>query len=38
VHAALNRLAQKSYPDSTSVDYVYDLASKVTQVNDPTGV
>ncbi|HXP71373.1 MAG TPA: RHS repeat domain-containing protein [Candidatus Dormibacteraeota bacterium] len=29
--------AQKSYPDSTSVEYVYDLAGKLQQVSDPTG-
>jgi RHS repeat-associated protein len=28
---------QKTYPDSTSVEYTYDLVSKVLQVNDPTG-
>jgi RHS repeat-associated protein len=33
----LNRLTQKTYPDSTSVEYVYDLVGKVLQVNDPTG-
>jgi RHS repeat-associated protein len=37
VYDALNRLTQKSYPDTTSVNYIYDLASKVQQVNDPTG-
>jgi len=37
VYDALNRLAQKTYPDTTSVDYTYDLVGKVTQVNDPTG-
>jgi len=30
-------MTQKTYPDSTSVDYVYDLVSKILQVNDPTG-
>jgi len=34
---ALNRLTQKSYPDSTSVNYTYDLDSRLTQVTDPTG-
>jgi YD repeat-containing protein len=33
----LNRLAQKNYPDSTSVEYVYDLVGKIQSVNDPTG-
>jgi RHS repeat-associated protein len=37
VYDALNRLTQKSYPDTTSVSYIYDLASKVQQVNDSTG-
>ena len=34
---ALYRLTQKTYPDSTSVEYAYDLAGKVQQVSDPTG-
>jgi len=34
---ALNRLTHKGYPDSTGVDYVYDLVGKIQQVNDPTG-
>ena len=34
---ALNRLTKKQYPDSTEVDYVYDLVGKIQQVNDPTG-
>jgi YD repeat-containing protein len=34
---ALNRLSHKGYPDSTGVDYIYDLAGKVQQLNDPTG-
>jgi YD repeat-containing protein len=34
---ALNRLTHKGYPDSTGVDYVYDLAGKIKQVTDPTG-
>src|SRR5581483_12228593 len=33
----LNRLTHKGYPDSTGVDYVYDLAGKIRQVTDPTG-
>ena len=33
----LNRLTQKTYPDSTSVAYTYDNASRLTQVSDPTG-
>ncbi|HET9406396.1 MAG TPA: RHS repeat-associated core domain-containing protein [Candidatus Sulfotelmatobacter sp.] len=33
----LYRLASKTYPDQTSVDYAYDLAGKVQQVSDPTG-
>src|SRR5579864_5108251 len=37
VYDALNRLTQKSYPDSTSAAYTYDLASRIQQVNDPTG-
>lgn len=37
VYDALNRLTLKNYPDSTSVDYVYDLVGKVKQVTDPTG-
>jgi YD repeat-containing protein len=32
-----NRLAEKLYPDSTSVNYTYDLDSRLTQVTDPTG-
>ena len=32
-----DRLTQKSYPDSTSAEYAYDLVGKVLQVNDPTG-
>ncbi len=34
----LNRLTHKGYPDSTGVDYIYDLAGKIRQVSDPTGV
>ena len=30
-------MTQKNYPDSSSVEYVYDLVGKVMQVNDPTG-
>jgi RHS repeat-associated protein len=33
----LNRLTQKSYPDSTSVNYIYDNDSRLTQVTDSTG-
>src|SRR6266478_4128885 len=33
----LNRLTQKSYPDTTTVNYTYDLDSRLTQVTDPTG-
>ena len=32
-----SHLTHKSYPDSTEVDYVYDLVGKVQSVNDPTG-
>jgi RHS repeat-associated protein len=31
------RLTQKTYPDSTSVEYVYDLVGKLQQVIDPSG-
>jgi YD repeat-containing protein len=34
----LNRLVQKQYPDSTNVEYVYDLVGKIQQATDPTGV
>jgi RHS repeat-associated protein len=34
---ALNRLTGKTYPDSTTVGYTYDLDGKVTEVTDPTG-
>ena len=34
---ALNRLSSKTYPDTTAVDYIYDLAGKIQQVSDPTG-
>ena len=34
---ALNRLTHKGYPDSTAVDYVYDLVGKIKQATDPTG-
>ena len=30
-------IASKTYPDSTSVEYVYDLVGKIKQVIDPTG-
>jgi YD repeat-containing protein len=33
----LYRLSSKTYPDTTNVEYVYDLAGKVQQVSDPTG-
>jgi YD repeat-containing protein len=33
----LNRLTQKLYPDSTTVNYTYDKDSRLTQVTDPTG-
>ena len=33
----MNRLTSKTYPDTTAVDYVYDLAGKIQQVSDPTG-
>jgi YD repeat-containing protein len=36
VYDALNRLNKKQYPDSTEVDYVYDLVGKIQSVNDPT--
>src|SRR5579863_3264412 len=37
VYDALYRLSSKTYPDSTAVEYAYDLAGKVQQVSDPTG-
>ena len=37
VYDALYRLTQKTYPDTTNVEYAYDLAGKVQQVSDPTG-
>jgi YD repeat-containing protein len=37
VYDALNRLTHKGYPDSTGVDYVYDLVGKIKQATDPTG-
>jgi len=33
----LNRLTQKTYPDSTTVNYTYDNDSRLTQVIDATG-
>ncbi len=33
----MNRLTKKSYPDTTTVNYTYDLDSRLTQVTDPTG-
>jgi RHS repeat-associated protein len=33
----LNRLAQKQYPDNSTVNYAYDNDSRLTQVTDPTG-
>jgi len=32
-----NRLTQKTYPNTTNVEYVYDLVGKLQQVSDPTG-
>ena len=37
VYDALYRLSSKTYPDTTNVEYTYDLANKVLQVADPTG-
>ena len=37
VYDALYRLTSKTYPDTTAVEYAYDLAGKVAQVSDPTG-
>jgi RHS repeat-associated protein len=37
VYDDLYRLTQKTYPDSTSVEYVYDLVGKLLSVTDPTG-
>ena len=37
VYDALYRLSSKTYPDTTAVEYAYDLAGKVQQVSDPTG-
>jgi YD repeat-containing protein len=37
LNGALNRLTSKIYPDSTAVEYVYDLVGKIQHVNDPTG-
>ena len=33
----MNRLAAKTYPDTTTVNYTYDNDSRMTQVVDPTG-
>lgn len=33
----LNRLTQKTYPDSTTVNYTYNNDSRLTQVTDVTG-
>ncbi|MGC1616082.1 MAG: RHS repeat-associated core domain-containing protein [Candidatus Acidiferrum sp.] len=33
----MNRLTQKTYPDTTTVNYTYDNDSRLTQVTDPTG-
>jgi YD repeat-containing protein len=30
-------VAQKSYPDTTTVNYTYDNDSRLTQMTDPTG-
>jgi RHS repeat-associated protein len=38
VYDALYRLTSKTYPDTTSVEYTYDLVGKVKSVTDPTGV
>jgi YD repeat-containing protein len=38
IYDALNRLTRKGYPDATGVDYTYDLAGKIKQVSNPTGV
>lgn len=35
LYDALNRLASKTYPDSTAVDYTYELVGKIQPVNDP---
>jgi YD repeat-containing protein len=32
-----NRLIRKTYPDSTTVQYFYDPAGRMTQMQDPTG-
>jgi YD repeat-containing protein len=37
VYDALDRLVTKTYPDSSQVEYVYDLVGKIQSVNDPTG-
>src|ERR1700726_2131261 len=34
----LYRLTSKRYPDTTNVEYTYDLVGKVKSVPDPTGV
>jgi len=33
----LNRLTQKTYPDTSTVNYTYDNDSRLTQVTDPSG-
>ena len=33
----LNRLTQKTYPDSTTANYPYDNDSRLSQVSDATG-
>ncbi len=33
----MNRLTQKTYPDTTTVNYTYDNNSPLTQLTDPTG-
>ena len=38
VHDALYRLSSKTYPDTTGGEYIYELAGKVQQVSDPTGI
>jgi YD repeat-containing protein len=37
VYDSLNRLTQKTYPDSTTAEYTYDLVGKVLGVTDPSG-
>ena len=37
VYDDLYRMTQKNYPNSTNVEYAYDLVGKLQQVTDPTG-